>query len=170
MWGNANSKRIDWGWPSGHIWRNPPAPHGILSHMDTAKRKGDGIVLHYVSVGTPARALDRIRNGVALGGHDFPAADVGGDFSGRKPTLRQQSRERMRFTEHRVQGNKGCERERRSGDCRESQGVCRLQFGDSPGAGRASRRARRRALRAGGRRLCDGKRDRAGRLSMEVCP
>ena len=44
--------------------------------MTTARREGYRIVLHYVSVTSPDRALDRIRNRVALGGHDIPEADA----------------------------------------------------------------------------------------------
>ena len=44
--------------------------------MAVARRAGYRIVLHYVSVASPERALDRIRNRVALGGHDVPEVDV----------------------------------------------------------------------------------------------
>ena len=49
---------------------------GILRHMEAARREDYRIVLHYVSLGSPDQALDRIRNRVALGGHDVPETDV----------------------------------------------------------------------------------------------
>ena len=52
------------------------AGSGIFRHMAAARRAGYGIVLHFVSVGSPGQALDRIRNRVALGGHDVPEADA----------------------------------------------------------------------------------------------
>lgn len=52
------------------------AGFGILRLMEAARREGCRIVLHYVSVTSPDQALDRIRNRVALGGHDVPATDV----------------------------------------------------------------------------------------------
>ncbi|MCY3829751.1 MAG: hypothetical protein OXF89_11500 [Rhodospirillaceae bacterium] len=59
-----------------HLVETTLAGSGILRHMTAARRKGYRIVLHYVSVAAPDRALDRIRNRVALGGHDIPEADV----------------------------------------------------------------------------------------------
>lgn len=59
-----------------HLVETTLAGSGILRHMTAARRKGYRIVLHYVSVASPDRALDRIRNRVALGGHDIPEADV----------------------------------------------------------------------------------------------
>lgn len=44
--------------------------------MAAARRAGYRVILHYVSVGSPNQALDRIRNRVALGGHDIPEVDV----------------------------------------------------------------------------------------------
>lgn len=44
--------------------------------MDTARSAGYRIVLHYVCVDSPDQSLDRIRNRVALGGHDVPEPDV----------------------------------------------------------------------------------------------
>lgn len=49
---------------------------GVLRHMETARREGNWIVLHYVSLGSPDHSLDRIRNRVAMGEHDVPEADV----------------------------------------------------------------------------------------------
>ena len=49
---------------------------GTLRHMTSARRAGYRVVLHYVFVGSPAQALNRIRNRVALGGHDIPEVDV----------------------------------------------------------------------------------------------
>ena len=49
---------------------------GILRHMEVARRKGDRAVLHYVSLNTVERTLDRIRNRVTLGAHDVPETDV----------------------------------------------------------------------------------------------
>lgn len=46
------------------------AGHGTLRLMEAAREAGYRVELHYVAVGTPEQALDRIRNRVALGGHD----------------------------------------------------------------------------------------------------
>ena len=44
--------------------------------MATARTAGYRIELHYVCVNAPELAIDRIRNRVALGGHDVPERDV----------------------------------------------------------------------------------------------
>ena len=49
---------------------------GILRHMEAVRREGYRVVLHYVTLGSPEHALDRIRNRVALGGHNVPEIDV----------------------------------------------------------------------------------------------
>ncbi len=49
---------------------------GVLRFMEVARQAGYRIVLHYISVNTAEQALLRIRNRVALGGHDVPEADV----------------------------------------------------------------------------------------------
>lgn len=49
---------------------------GIFRLMEAVRNKDYRIVLHYVSLGSPERALDRIRNRVALGGHDVPENDA----------------------------------------------------------------------------------------------
>lgn len=59
-----------------HLVETTLAGLGILRHMKAARRKGYRVILHYVSVDFPEQALDRIRNRVALGGHDVPEADV----------------------------------------------------------------------------------------------
>ncbi len=59
-----------------HLVETTLAGSGILRHMTAARREGYRIVLHYVSVASPDWALDRIRNRVALGGHDVPEADA----------------------------------------------------------------------------------------------
>ena len=59
-----------------HLVETTLAGSGILRHMTAARRQGYRIVLHYVSVDSPDQALDRIRNRVALGGHDVPEADA----------------------------------------------------------------------------------------------
>ena len=59
-----------------HVVETTLAGSGILRHMEAARREGYKIVLHYVFLGLPAQSLDRIRNRVALGGHDVPAEDV----------------------------------------------------------------------------------------------
>ncbi len=59
-----------------HLVETTLAGTTILRHIATAQRKDYWIVLHFVSVGSPDLALDRIRNRVALGGHDVPEADV----------------------------------------------------------------------------------------------
>ena len=52
------------------------AGSGILRFMKAARTAGYRIVLHYVSVNSADQALIRIRNRVALGGHDVPESDV----------------------------------------------------------------------------------------------
>ena len=59
-----------------HAVETTLAGSGALRHMEAARSEGYRIVLHYVSVGSPAQALNRIRNRVALGGHDIPEVDV----------------------------------------------------------------------------------------------
>ena len=59
-----------------HLVETTLAGSGILRHMTAARLSGYRIVLHHVSVATPDQALDRIRNRVALGGHDVPEADA----------------------------------------------------------------------------------------------
>lgn len=59
-----------------HLIETTLAGSGMLRHLKAARRKDYRIDLHYVSVRTPEQALDRIRNRVALGGHDVPEADV----------------------------------------------------------------------------------------------
>ena len=59
-----------------HLVETTLAGSGVLRHMKTARAEGYRIVLHYVSVNSPEQALDRIRNRVALGGHDVPEPDV----------------------------------------------------------------------------------------------
>ena len=59
-----------------HLVETTLAGSGILRHMDAARRAGYRVVLHYVSVTSPDHALDRIRNRVALGGHDVPETDA----------------------------------------------------------------------------------------------
>ncbi len=59
-----------------HLVQTTLAGSGILHHMVSTHRAGWRIVPDYVSVGSPDRALDRIRNRVALGGHDVPEADA----------------------------------------------------------------------------------------------
>ncbi len=59
-----------------HLVETTLTGSGILRHMTAAWREGYRMVLHYVSVDSPDRALDRIRSRVALGGHDVPEADA----------------------------------------------------------------------------------------------
>ena len=49
---------------------------GVLRFMEVAGQTSHRIVLHYISVNSAEQALLRIRNRVALGGHDVPEADV----------------------------------------------------------------------------------------------
>ena len=44
--------------------------HATLRLMADARAAGYRIVLHYICLDSPDQALDRIRNRVALGGHD----------------------------------------------------------------------------------------------------
>ena len=69
-------RRIALGAGRTHLVETTLAGSGIFRHMMVAHRAGFRIVLHYVSVASPDHALDRIRNRVALGGHDVPEADV----------------------------------------------------------------------------------------------
>ena len=59
-----------------HLMETTLAGYGVLRHMAAARREHYRIVLHFVSVGSPELALDRVRNRVALGGHNVPEADV----------------------------------------------------------------------------------------------
>ena len=59
-----------------HLVETTLAGSGLLRHMAAARSAGYRIVLHFVSVDSADQALDRIRNRVALGGHDVPEADV----------------------------------------------------------------------------------------------
>ena len=59
-----------------HLVETTLTGSGILRHITAARREGYRIALHYVSVASPDQALDRIRNRVALGGHDVPEADA----------------------------------------------------------------------------------------------
>ena len=49
--------------------------------MEAFRKEACKIVLHYVSLGSPEQALDRIRNRVARGGHDVPENDARRRFS-----------------------------------------------------------------------------------------
>ena len=49
---------------------------GTLRRMENACREDYGIILQYVSLGSPDQELDRNRNRATLGGHDVPEADV----------------------------------------------------------------------------------------------
>ncbi len=59
-----------------HLVENTLAGSGIFRHMTAARREDYWIVLHFVSVSSLELALDRIRNRVALGGHDVAEADA----------------------------------------------------------------------------------------------
>ena len=59
-----------------HLVETTLAGSGILRHMKAVRQAGFQIVLHYVPPDSPDRALERIRNRVALGGHDSRDADV----------------------------------------------------------------------------------------------
>ena len=52
------------------------AGNATLRLMETARTAGYRIAMHYVSVVSPELALQRIRNRVAVGGHDVPEPDV----------------------------------------------------------------------------------------------
>jgi len=49
---------------------------GILRLMTEARNAGYRIELHYLCVGSPAQALERICSRVAQGGHDIPERDA----------------------------------------------------------------------------------------------
>ena len=59
-----------------HLAETTLTGSGVLRHMAAGRREDFRIVLHFVSVGAPEPALDRIRNPVGLGGHDVPEADA----------------------------------------------------------------------------------------------
>ena len=59
-----------------HLVETTLAGNGVLRLMEDARRAGYWIELHYVCVNSLGQTLDRIRNRVALGGHDVPEADV----------------------------------------------------------------------------------------------
>ena len=59
-----------------HLLETTLSGTGVLRHMEAARTAGYRIELHYVSLESPDQALYRIRNRVALGGHDVPEPDV----------------------------------------------------------------------------------------------
>ena len=59
-----------------HLVETTLSGNGPLRLMDAARTVGYRIELHYVCVCAPELAIDRIRNRVALGGHDVPEWDV----------------------------------------------------------------------------------------------
>lgn len=72
-----------------HLMETTLAGFGIFRLIETARSAGYRIELHYVCVDSPEQALDRIRNRVALGGHDVPEPDVKRRFArsqGQLPT------------------------------------------------------------------------------------
>ena len=63
------------------------AGSGILRFMKAARTAGYRIVLHYVSVNSADQAVIRIRNRVALGGHDVQELDVRRRFARSRASL-----------------------------------------------------------------------------------
>ena len=59
-----------------HLVETTLAGSGILRLMEAARTADYRIELHYVCLDSPDHALNRIRNRVALGGHDVPEPDV----------------------------------------------------------------------------------------------
>ena len=59
-----------------HLVETTLAGSGVLRHMEVARTASYRIELHYVSLESPDLALNRIRNRVALGGHDVPEQDA----------------------------------------------------------------------------------------------
>ncbi len=59
-----------------HLVETTLAGVGIFRHMAAAQGAGYRIILHFVSVDSHEQSLDRIRNRVALGGHNVPEADA----------------------------------------------------------------------------------------------
>ena len=57
------------------------AGRSMFRLMEAARTAGYRVELHYVSVASPEQALDRVRNRVALGGHDVPEPDLRRRFS-----------------------------------------------------------------------------------------
>ena len=52
------------------------AGNSVLRLMEGARTTGYWIELHYISLDSPAQALDRVRTRVAQGGHNVPEPDV----------------------------------------------------------------------------------------------
>ena len=67
---------VEGGLHRSHLVEATLAGSGVLRHMEVVRAEGWRIVLHCVAVEMPEHALDRIRNRVALGGHDIPEPDV----------------------------------------------------------------------------------------------
>ena len=61
---------------------------GIFRLMKAVRKEGYMIVLHYVSLGSPEQALDRIRNRVARGATMFRNMTCGVDSRGLMPIFR----------------------------------------------------------------------------------
>ena len=59
-----------------HLLETTLAGSGVLRHMGSARMARYRIELHYVCLESPDLALRRIRNRVALGGHDVPEPDA----------------------------------------------------------------------------------------------
>lgn len=70
-----------------HLIETTLSGTGPLRHMEAARRRGFRVVLNYVSVNDPEAALDRVRNRVALGGHDVPKTDLRRRFLGSHANL-----------------------------------------------------------------------------------
>ena len=70
-----------------HLLETTLAGAGVLRHMVSARTARYRIELHYVCLESPDLALSRIRNRVALGGHDVPEVDARRRFARSLPNL-----------------------------------------------------------------------------------
>ena len=77
-----------------HLVETTLAGFGILRHMTAARREGYRIVLHYVSVASPDRALDRIPIGWRSAATISRKPTLGGGSCARTPICRRRWRRR----------------------------------------------------------------------------
>lgn len=59
-----------------HLIETTLSGKGVFRHVESARKKGYTVSLHYIFLESPDVALDRIRNRVKLGGHHVEKEDV----------------------------------------------------------------------------------------------
>ncbi|MCY4228761.1 MAG: zeta toxin family protein [Gammaproteobacteria bacterium] len=59
-----------------HLIETTLSGKGVFRHVESARKKGYTVSLHYIFLKSPDVALDRIRNRVKLGGHHVEDEDV----------------------------------------------------------------------------------------------